>query len=204
MRHSRNLSLLLENIGELSLAFPTNPPPEVKSRWWAPLQPLVDAPAYLLIRGLTMAAALFCVERLTSALEAPAWLPIPDFFKEISFVLLLAVTLGFAVVSKLVDIIRYRARHWREWAGWLIQGVRYIVMAGLAVTATIGSLYVPPLGKPVTEIKDLFGFLIVLAGVIIVWRLHTRVHRGLIQMWRYTQGGERWSDSFTSFFSKRL
>lgn len=45
-------------------------------------------------------------------------------------------------------------------------------------------------GQPPNELKDLLGYLAGVVAAVFVWRFHTRVHRGLVQMWRYTSGSD--------------
>jgi len=48
----------------------------------------------------------------------------------------------------------------------------------------------PQAGCEPPLITDLIGYAGGVVVAVLVWRLHTTVHRGLIQMWRYTMGGD--------------
>jgi hypothetical protein len=38
------------------------------------------------------------------------------------------------------------------------------------------------------EVKDFIGYVTGFVVTVLAWRLHTCVHKGLVQMWRYTKG----------------
>ncbi len=40
------------------------------------------------------------------------------------------------------------------------------------------------------EAKDYFGWAVGLLVTILIWRLHTTVNNGLLQLWRYSKGGD--------------
>ena len=84
-----------------------------------------------------------------------------------------------------------------RWWSWLVPiGDRVGWFAGRLLTfAAIGFFIykivtaLPPMHKGV-EIKDILGYLMGVIVSCLVWQVHTRVHRGLIQMWRYAKGAD--------------
>jgi hypothetical protein len=50
-------------------------------------------------------------------------------------------------------------------------------------------------GSQEPEAKNYLGWAIGLLATALVWALHTRVHRGLVEMWRYTQGATQFKPS---------
>jgi hypothetical protein len=65
-----------------------------------------------------------------------------------------------------------------HWIRWILSG------AWLAMAAVICiSLKTDGAGDGVL---DLIGYVSGIAGSVLIWKLHTAVHRGLIQLWRYT------------------
>ena len=54
----------------------------------------------------------------------------------------------------------------------------------------VARLHNHPPPSQLMEVKDWVGYLVGLLASILVWVLHTTVHRGLIQMWRHTLGNE--------------
>jgi hypothetical protein len=85
-----------------------------------------------------------------------------------------------------------------KWWGQLLSIIDVLGHLFLRIlTLVVASFFLYKLGKlPVQlwrgdgtpQISDALGYLIGLAVCILVWRLHTTVHRGLLQMWRYTKG----------------
>ncbi len=61
--------------------------------------------------------------------------------------------------------------------------IRWI--ATLLWTAVAVALSIALPIRPYNEMKDGFGYLMLLAGAVIAWQIHTNLHRGLLQVWRY-------------------
>lgn len=66
----------------------------------------------------------------------------------------------------------------------------HLLLRVLTLAAVLFFLYklLAPLPSLDGQIKDALGHLTGLVVSILVWKLHTTVHRGLLQMWRYTKG----------------
>jgi hypothetical protein len=80
-----------------------------------------------------------------------------------------------------------------KWWGKLqpIAGVfLYLLLRVLTLATALFFLYklLAPLRTWDGQIKDALGFLTGLVVSILVWKLHTTMHHGLLQMWRYTKG----------------
>ena len=57
----------------------------------------------------------------------------------------------------------------------------------MIVVTALGLLTIPPTDGNV-GMKDYVGWAVALVFVWLIWMLHTTVHKGLLQLWRYTQG----------------
>ena len=148
------------------------------------LQPVGDWVSYFIGRTVTVAALVFFLANLAAELpDVPAWLnflkPPPDSPQWLFYAMYL---LGPLVICKLLwEVYKEWGRFWL----WL-RGVVFLVWLGLLAAS---ALALRPSGAD-HEIKDVMGYGLGLVVTILVWQLHTRVHKGLVQMWRYTTGVE--------------
>jgi len=72
--------------------------------------------------------------------------------------------------------------------GWFLGRLFTLAAIGFFLYKLFTSF--PPKHKGSVEIKDVLGYLMGLVVSCIVWQIHTRIHRGLIQMWRYAKGAD--------------
>jgi threonine/homoserine/homoserine lactone efflux protein len=69
---------------------------------------------------------------------------------------------------------------WRKLADTcaVLIGVAWGAIAvAIALMVSLSSTYV--------ELKDAVGYLTGLGAAVLLWMLHTTIHKGLVQMWRY-------------------
>ncbi len=81
---------------------------------------------------------------------------------------------------------------WWLWLQPIADRLVYVFLRVLTLAAFLFFLYrlAAPLRAGNAQIKDMVGYLAGLVVSILVWKLHTTLHRGLLQMWRYTRGTE--------------
>jgi hypothetical protein len=172
---------------------PVTPAPSVRSRWWAFLQPILDPVVYILVRAFTFLALLAIVERLTS--PVPEWLRVWAGPRNLSYLAWAVSGAFFLVGIKALGHLSHQLARWKHSAAAMVRFVRDLVIAATMVVVGSASLRVRPLAdKPVAELKDWIGFAFALVITGLIWSLHTHVHRGLVQMWRYSAGEDRWND----------
>jgi len=110
----------------------------------------------------------------------------------------LALAVPIAINGLLATDREWRVRWLREvhsflWnlqAAWTetVGDVRF-VLTGLWVTvAGVLCVVLYTFDAPGMAIKDWIGYATGLVVCVLVWRLQTTVHTGLLQMWRYTGG----------------
>lgn len=157
----------------------------VRNRWWVrPFLTVADWLAYPVVRLLTIVLGLV----FASHLLAPA----RELFPCISCQAAVSATVvrtalvlgGSLLLGKLFSPLRLHESPVARAIGFLMT-VPFICFAFLV------ALYPPPLPSSSLEASiiaaspNYVGNLIGLASVCLVWQLHTRVHRGLRQMWRH-------------------
>lgn len=163
-------------------------------RWWAPLQPLFMWFGYVVGRAATILVGLFFINRLLymfspgpllswpvlkRAHDMISSLPLGSNAQWFNYLIWVAVPL---VVMKFLFEAEQGLVKNRE----LSPGVRWILIAAWFADVLIICLYhTPKMGGG--GITDLLGYAVGLFATVLVWRLHTTVHRGLIQLWRKTK-----------------
>ena len=139
---------------------------------------------YPIVRGLTFGVGLFCLNRLLHAFGASLGGLTPLF----SWLALQPLTLGsqanyafwLAAPVLLMKGLTYAEQGFDLtcWIRWILS----VVWFALAVVICIGLDW----GKPGTGASDIMGYASGIVIACLVWKLHTAVHRGLIQLWYYT------------------
>jgi hypothetical protein len=158
----------------------------VKSRWFGAkgIQSGAAWGAYCLLRAITVALLFYFACHLLSWLPNThplEWLdqaPLPWKFANDAFWLAAPLLAGKAL--------------WELFArntGWLGKAGLWLrdIDAALWMAALAGLAWNRSGGEPL-QVKDLIGYLTGLVTTGLLWRIHTRVHKGLFQMWRYTRG----------------
>jgi hypothetical protein len=74
-------------------------------------------------------------------------------------------------------------------AATLLNGLRNVTLAAWALIVAAVCLALPQ-PQAALQLKDYLGYAVGLVATVLVWQLHTTVHLGLVQMWRYTKGAE--------------
>jgi hypothetical protein len=146
------------------------------------IQPVGAWAGYILGRAATVAFLLYFLTRLAGPL--PDWKLFSGFLspdpKRFSDWLTCAVTVyAPLVVCKLLwEAYKKGGKFWL----WVRGGIFAVWLCILGAAAYT-------LHKPETMLstKDVVGYGTGLVVTILVWQLHTRVHKGLVQMWRYTK-----------------
>ncbi len=175
-------SKIYENIIDKVMGMGSTRDTRVTSRWFGhgPIQRIGDWAAYCVLRISAVGLAIFFLSHLMQGVRLP-W-PFPtgwdSIWSEATLLLapLLACKLLWEVYTRTMGWIAKAALLLRAllWAGWLL--------LVLAVARTWAN---PAADLP--DAKSVCGYLAGLAGVVLGWRLHTHVQKGLIQLWRYTK-----------------
>jgi hypothetical protein len=158
--------------------------PTVDSLWWG--QPWIMEPgdvlAYTGVRIATLAAMLFF---LGAVLEPVRGLAVGTMFESLcSTVPLLELAEWAALLVGGLKLWGWMDEHLEGDTGRgrrLRDGIFVVGALALALHADLAL-------KATESIKDWLGYAGGLAASCFVWKLHTVVHRGLVQMWRYTTG----------------
>lgn len=164
----------------------------VRPKKW--IQPAGAWVSYYVIRTITVAAILYFTRGLLSGLPLAhpfgvldRW-PTPWQFANEG--VWLAVPL---LLSKLMWEVFARNTGPIARAGlvlrWGFGALFPIVLVGIAWNYSTAD---PP------GAADALGYLIGLVASILGWRLHTKLHKGLFQMWKYTRGWKEKDDEGTS------
>ena len=139
------------------------------------VQPCGDWVAYFLARIVAVGLMLYFLTRLAGPIK-----PEHDFEFLVqewpSYVLWL---LGPLMLCKLL------------WEAYTLWGKIFLWLRGAVFIAWIGLLAMSALNLATPGpllAKDAIGYATGLVVTILGWQLHTRVHKGLVQMWRYTKG----------------
>ncbi len=188
----------------------TEQQPTLGSRWFAWLLRPLDTVSYVLVRVVTLVLGLKFLNRLLGAeifdsvrplgqavVEATRQWPADDSLGSI-LVWLLAPLLVVKFLRKAVDLSVDRRMSRGETNGkwepaedfsYSLSWTLALLWSVFAVLICLGYSQPHSVGaQSGPAVKDLVGYLIGLAVTILAWRLHTTVHKGLIQMWHYTKG----------------
>jgi hypothetical protein len=158
----------------------------LKNAWFGKwhIQDLVDRGSYVLGRLAAVAAIAYFLARLAG--------PLPSEWRQIwpfealsleSLTLLLTPLAVWLFLWKIFTAVRGAGAtaalwlRWVVWVGWL---------AILAMFSLRLSFDYP--AKDAAQIKDMLGYATGLATAVLAWQMHTRVHKGIVQLWRYTKG----------------
>lgn len=188
------------------LMFDSVPSPVTGSHWWCEwLQSPVFAGLYLAIRVGTVGAMLLFGNRLLSFAKNTGlisgfrkgnleWLE--GFFgKQASPWIPLFTLIAVLVIVKCI-------RYWRSnraeqgrlshsfeepWISFN-QGPVFWAITGLVWVLGIWFCILNPMEYQERELKDAIGYLTGLVVAWMIWGIHSCVHKGLVQMWRYTRG----------------
>ncbi|HET7105903.1 MAG TPA: hypothetical protein VFI38_03770 [Candidatus Acidoferrum sp.] len=173
----------------------TNRVPEpLDTKWWAPFLPLFSWLAYVLGRTATIAAGLFFSNRLLRELPLDSLRSLPVFDRFHAMIsaqplgpesVLLNYAFWLAAPILLMKFF-FEAEQGLVNNRNLPAGFRWLLMAAWFAVAFIICLFFRPGGSN-GGIPNLMGYATGLFTTILVWRLHTTIHRGLIQLWRYTK-----------------
>lgn len=162
----------------------------VQSKGWAFLHRPLDYVAYAIVRGLTLAALLFFLIKLLGPVSDPLkeilpFTAITDFFSVDTPFWIYA--LWFLVPPLLANLFWLFYTRVRGGLATVLKGVRRLIVVGWIVVVLVLCLHLaqPAEGSAVT---DWIGYLTGVVTTCLVWRLHTTIHKGIIQMWRYTKG----------------
>ena len=168
-------------------------PAPLSNAWWAGLQPLGDYVGYVVGRVLTFCFALYFLNRLLSfgALDLlRAWAPLAEFhammtaqpFGGGSLILNYAAWLlgPLAAMKLLVEAEQgWLGRAWPRVLRWTLGAAWGVVLLLIALFMQAG--------EASSGFQDLLGNGTGLVITLLVWKLHTAIHRGLVQLWRYTK-----------------
>ena len=161
----------------------------VTSKWFGhgPIQQIGDRAAYLFVRGTTLVAITYFLVSLLA--EFSPRVPCNFFESSLPYVTYALWLFLPPVICKLLweayarnDGLVAKAALWARrilWAVWL--AILAAVSWNLAVRFPATE---PP---PPPQVKDIIGYATGLLTSILGWKLHTRVHKGLVQLWRYTK-----------------
>ena len=172
-------------------------PGPLTNGWWSRFLRPIAAILYVGIRGVTIAAGLFFANRLLHVLPLDAVLAWAPLGRVHGFFMTQPLGGGQAWLNYLVWLVAplVLMKTFAELEmGWMFDrevwpSVR-VVLAGLwVVVAFILCLYVNPVvqgGSAGGGLSDLLGYGVGLVVSVLAWRLHTTIHRGLMQLWAYT------------------
>jgi len=184
---------------------------DVNSRWWGKrwLMDTGDYVIYGILRLATILAALFFLAHLLTPVRE--WL-IPkfadlygkDFFELNPFPVVSWMNLAFwlavpALLWKLLwDVVLMGWREKLQWRNlprrielWAIVAWVVFIIVPVALSVNLG----PGCDGDCFRVMDYLGWATGLAATILIWKLHTALHKGLVQLWRYTQGHTRFDRS---------
>lgn len=165
--------------------------PKAASQWWGKdwLLWIGDRLGYAAVRVVTLGALIFFLNGLLRPVRRfSGWagnllsllphlsLEVPRFWIYSFWVfapLLLAKWLGDFNAEREDPLLRF---------------IRNAILAAWQIIVLSICFSVTRFDKPTFEIKDSVGYLSGLAVSFLAWRLHTTIHKGLVQMWRYTGG----------------
>jgi hypothetical protein len=182
-------SHIIRHVLDLGPAPPDTVEP-VPDRWFGKghIQDIGDRVSYTVGRLLTIASGIFFFAHLAAPLPAtwkPTWFQRAPFVSSVLMPVPLAVCLllwqgyGSARGGKATAWLWSRRIVWLAW-------LAVAVLFGLSVSREFPA-------TPPPAIKDVVGYLTGLGMTAAAWALHTTVHKGLVQMWRYTKGaGSCW------------
>jgi hypothetical protein len=170
-----------------------------RSKWFEPIQPAGDWVTYLAVRLAAVAGLLFFLSHLLGPVKAllSAWLTGSP-----------GVRSATGMIIRWIDRTPFSSQSWNQtfwvvgllatckvlWEPyarlrgapgkffWVLRSLVWV--AWLAVMARVAFRFAG--GE--LAVKDVIGYLAGLAGSLLAWQIHTRVHRGLVQMWRYSKG----------------
>lgn len=174
-------------------------PPAMKNAWWSPLVYAADIVLYLSLRIILLVAGIYFANRLFHT-DALSWLSCLDFIKntrdalppvlfadtslekDLFWLAAMSILLKlFVELEKGIDF-SYEKKKYFSFPQW----PRYILGIPWLVTAII--VCIDFSAKSASgSIKDIIGYLTGLGITILLWRLHTSIHTGLLQLWRYTR-----------------
>ena len=168
---------------------------DVKSKWWGRrwiMEP-GDYAAWAVGRLVTVAVLIFFLAKLL----APVRKCLPRIADLVSFLpdlpLLAAFIVAAAALIKFEGYIEDRLRDAPARTTRIVRGILFVVVL-LAAGLRIAVFDDPKLRETGFEVKDFIGYLLGLVVTSLVWRLHTVVHKGLVQLWRYNTG---WKGNIT-------
>jgi len=167
---------------------------QVKDKPWRFLQAPADFGLYVLGRLATLGAFIFFANKLLYPLRkqfgfgwAPeSWLPV---------ILVLAGPIAlnglFATDRewRLAWLQKVHGFLWNLQVAWTetVEDARLLLTSLWVVVTGVLCVILSRFDKPM-EIKDWIGYVGGLVVCVLVWRLQTTIHTGLLQMWRYTGG----------------
>jgi hypothetical protein len=180
---------------------------EVADKWWGrwKLPRPGDFAAYGVARGMEVVALLYFLSHLLNPIRdwmvqkwpfvapwldrAESWPSTSGFVLKAQYVNIAIWTLGAAWIWKFIwdiGLLKYqdeklnleRQLRRERWA-MILWGV-VLIYASLNIGA-----------PPAQDIKDYLGWATGLVTTALVWKLHTAVHKGLVQLWRYGLGIRR-------------
>lgn len=139
---------------------------------WMWFQKVGDTIAYLFLRAVLLAGAGFLFAKLIVSAA-------PDIGRQLNTLWTWTAAGGVAAITVAMD------GWWAEkpWSKWPLR-----IITIPALVASAGPWLLRGDVKGVSEMKDVVGIVSAIALTILVWMLHTRLHRGLVQLWRYTTG----------------
>ena len=181
---------------------------KVTNRWWGNWKAMRtgDFLAYGLARGAEVVALLYFLSRLLNPIrqtvvrkwpsvaqwldKAKTW-PLPSSVPISHYLNMALWTLGIAWIWELAWDNKWSSRKQDENLN-LEQQLRWervamFLWGAVLVYASIN------IQAPHGELKDYLGWATGLVTVALIWKLHTAVHKGLVQLWRYGKGGTQFS-----------
>ena len=179
----------------------------VKNKWWARFQQPIEAGAYILVRLLTLSIMIFYFSALLDPIKKHlyCW---NEYFATVvnSVVCVYDVDIEVKYGGVIVVLLLLIKGLWQLYSSKravgesvekalsgvpskIIFAVRGILIGLLVITSFALCLSLKlPVSNASATISDYLGYLAGFGIFCLVWRLHTVVHRGLIQMWHYTSG----------------
>lgn len=158
---------------------------EVRSRWWSPFHRVLDRAVYSVSRLATLGALFFFLTHLLNPIRnLPSMdciLPSGDTPLVWTILILVSLLLMIYGLGKIYALFQGLPAK-------IVYGLRtLLIVAWWSIGAFVFCLCLP-VGNEQISFKDWLGHLIGFIVSCLVWNLHTTIHKGLIQMWRYTRG----------------
>lgn len=182
----------------------------VKGKWWRHFHRPMSCLGYIFGRLATLGIVMFCLTMMLTPIgclsistRLQEMLPLmsaPAFSFGASFEWFPHIEISYGILWVLGPLLLikfswtlYTCPCIRGWCAKLIYWIRNFLLVPILCTSILlfclyHALQFPDVCKPEIGITEWFGYLFGLVIGCSLWRLHTVVHRGIVQMWRHTRG----------------